>query len=161
MAHLSGQPALHSLQLPIQLLLLICQSSSFHPIFIFVHSLQFSIQLLCSSVNHLFHPFAAVVLHMEMSVFKSFFQRSNTYDLLIWHSYSFHPSAAVSFSQITSLQFFSAFQQNCFAPLALFLFPSSCGNVFFLTDGIFVGQKVFAVLGLNCFAHLSSLYVSK
>jgi len=122
MAQLSGEPALHSMQLPIQLLLLICQSSSFHPIFIFVHSLQFSIQLLCSSVNHLFHPFAAVVLHMEMSVFKSFFQRSNTYDLLIWHSYSFHPSAAVSFSQIKASVFNSSQLSN---RIALLLWHSS------------------------------------
>jgi hypothetical protein len=32
--------------------------------------------------------------------------------------------------------------------------------MFFFFIWNFVAQKVFAVLGLNCFAHLSSLYVS-
>lgn len=130
---LSGQPALHSSQLPIQLLLLICQSSSFHPDFILyiLCSVQFSCFAHLSIIS--FHPFAAVVLYMEMSVFKVF--------LAAFQHICFAHLALIPFPSICcrifftdqslSLQFFSAFQLNCFAPLALFLFPSSCCNVFF------------------------------
>ncbi len=118
MAQLSGQPALHSLQLPIQLRLLICHSSSFHPNFSLYNSLQCSIQLLCSSVIHLFpsiccssfYRWKCQFLSLSCSVF-------NTYALLIWHSSSFHPSAAVFFTQFKAWVFNSSQLSNWIALL--------------------------------------------